>query len=225
MYCAATCPTDVISYPAGTSKILQQPYDLDRRKMIVSLGTAVAGVTLLESGVIPQKVSRKMIRPPGVINDSFLSTCIRCGECSTVCPTNAIQMAVSEGGIEGFWTPILIPRIGYCDYSCHACGEVCPVEAIPPLPLDEKRIQVIGKAYLDRTRCLPWSEDTPCIVCEEMCPVPDKAVIVQEIETTGEDGESLILQQPYVVRDLCIGCGICENKCPVEGAAAIQVRV
>ena len=26
---------------------------------------------------------------------------------------------------------------------------------------------------------------------------------------------------PYVVEDLCIGCGICENKCPVVGAPGI----
>jgi Pyruvate/2-oxoacid:ferredoxin oxidoreductase delta subunit len=57
-----------------------------------------------------------------------------------------------------------------------------------------------------------------------VCPIPEKAVVVEEIEITGEDGETLILQQPYVVRDLCIGCGICENKCPVEGTAAIIVR-
>jgi NAD-dependent dihydropyrimidine dehydrogenase PreA subunit len=35
---------------------------------------------------------------------------------------------------------------------------------------------VIGVAVIDQTRCLPWAENTPCIVCQEMCPVPQKAI-------------------------------------------------
>ncbi|MEZ4484761.1 MAG: 4Fe-4S binding protein [Syntrophotaleaceae bacterium] len=27
------------------------------------------------------------------------------------------------------------------------------------------------------------------------------------------------MNQPYVVDELCIGCGICENKCPHLGTA------
>jgi len=36
-------------------------------------------------------------------------------------------------------------------------------------------------------------------------------------------GEELVVKQPYVVEELCIGCGICENKCPLPGASAIRV--
>jgi MauM/NapG family ferredoxin protein len=224
MSCAVDCPWGAISYPAKRIPFLSQPYDLERRKALLSLGTAVVGVSLLESGLVDKPQSSWLIRPPGVINERMLSTCIRCGECSTVCPTNAIQMAVTEAGVEGFWTPVLIPRIGYCDYSCHACGQVCPVEAIPPLPLEGKRIQVIGKAVIDRDRCLPWSAGTPCIVCEEMCPVPDKAIELEETQIKGEDGQRLVLQRPVVIRSACIGCGICENKCPVSGQAAIRIE-
>ena len=28
---------------------------------------------------------------------------------------------------------------------------------------------------------------------------------------------------PYVVDELCNGCGICENVCPLEGKAGIEV--
>ncbi|MCJ7735014.1 MAG: 4Fe-4S dicluster domain-containing protein, partial [Anaerolineales bacterium] len=152
-------------------------------------------------------------------------TCIRCGECSTVCPTNAIQMAVLEGGVEGFWTPVLVLRNGYCDYSCQACGQVCPVEAIPPLTLEEKRKQIIGKAEIDRTRCLPWAENQECIVCEEMCPIPDKAIRLEEIQVISPGGEVKILQRPHVIRRECIGCGICETKCPLTDEAAIRIQI
>ncbi len=224
MACAVECPGGAITYPAKISKFINQPYDIERKKTLLSLGTAVVGVTLLEGRLIDQEPSLKMIRPPGVLIDEFLSKCIRCGECSTVCPTNAIQMAVSEAGMEGFWTPVLILRIGYCDYSCNACGQVCPVEAIPPLSLVEKREQVIGKAIIDRDRCLPWAEDTECIVCEEMCPVAEKAIELEESQIISDEGEVITLQKPVVICDLCIGCGICENKCPVQGIAAIEIR-
>lgn len=223
MACAVDCPTGQVTFPAKSTGFLHQPYDIERRKALFSLGTAAVGVGLLESNLISDLPSPKMIRPPGVKNDVLLSTCIRCGECSTVCPTNAIQMAVFEGGVEGFWTPILVPRIGYCDYSCNACGQVCPVEAIPPLILEIKRQQVIGKAEIDRNRCLPWAENQPCIVCEEMCPISDKAIKLEVVEVRTADGETISLQRPRVIPNLCIGCGICEYKCPVTGLAAIQV--
>jgi len=224
MACAMDCPKDSITFPARIAQFIYQPYDIDRRKALFSLGTAVVGVSLIDSKLIKGEPSPQMIRPPGVINDIFLEKCIRCGECSTVCPTNAIQMALSEGGLEGFWTPVLVPRIGYCDYSCNACGQVCPVEAIPPLALDIKRTQVIGKADIDQDRCLPWAEDTECIVCEEMCPVPDKAIELEHRMILTNSGEVISLQQPVVIHDLCIGCGICEYKCPLAGEAAIRIH-
>jgi NAD-dependent dihydropyrimidine dehydrogenase PreA subunit len=141
------------------------------------------------------------------------------------CPTSAIQPSLGEAGLEGIWTPVLIPRLGYCDYSCNACGQACPVQAIPPLALEEKRNQVIGKAYIDQNRCIAWSDRRPCIVCEEMCPVPDKAIVLQEMQVMDENREPVTIQMPFVIRDVCIGCGICEYKCPVNGEAAIRVWV
>lgn len=225
MACAVDCPTDQVSFPAKSSHFLHQPYDIDRRKALFSLGTAAVGVGLLQSKWISDSPSPTMIRPPGVRNEELLSTCIRCGECSTVCPTNAIQMAVLDAGLEGFWTPVLVMSIGYCDYSCNACGQVCPVEAIPPLVLEEKRKQVIGKAAIDENRCLPWADNIDCIVCEEMCPLPEKAIRLEEEQVVTPEGLLKVIKRPYVLRDLCIGCGICEHKCPASGEAAIQVQL
>jgi ferredoxin len=134
-------------------------------------------------------------------------------------------MAVFDAGVEGFWTPVIVPSIGYCDYSCNACGQVCPVEAIPPLQLEEKRTQVIGKAEIFTDLCLPWAENTDCIVCEEMCPLPEKAIQLEEEQIVTEEGLSRTILRPSVVSDLCIGCGICEYKCPAEGAPAIIVNL
>ncbi len=88
----------------------------------------------------------------------------------------------------------------------------------------DETLQVLGVAVIDRDRCLPWAADTPCIVCEEMCPVPEKAVVLgPEREVTRADGSTAVVVRPRVAADRCIGCGICEYKCPLEGRAAIVV--
>ena len=173
----------------------------------------------------PRREHPYLIRPPGARENNLLARCIRCGECTRACPTSAIQATVTEAGLEGLWTPLLIPRLGYCDYSCNACGQICPVEAIPPLSLEEKRQQVIGQAYIDQNRCIAWADHQNCIVCEEMCPIPDKAIKLEPTELRNAVGDMVIVQLPYVDRARCIGCGICEYKCPLNGAAAIRVSV
>jgi NAD-dependent dihydropyrimidine dehydrogenase PreA subunit len=102
---------------------------------------------------------------------------------------------------------------------------VCPVQAIPRLSLEEKRQQVIGQAYIDHNRCIAWADHRDCIVCEEMCPVPQKAIILQQVEVLNGAGETVTVKLPEVVRERCIGCGTCENKCPLNGEAAIRVWV
>ncbi len=120
-------------------------------------------------------------------------------------------------------TPRLVPRLGYCSYNCHACGQVCPTGAIPNLTLEEKQGTKSGLARIDRDRCLPWAYNTPCIVCEEACPIPDKAIRLEEVETVDAQGEPITLQRPVMVRERCIGCGICEYQCPLGGEAAVRV--
>jgi ferredoxin len=126
--------------------------------------------------------------------------------------------------MDGLWSPTLVPRLGYCDYSCNACGQVCPTGAIPSLDLETKRATKIGTASVDQDRCLPWSQNTPCIVCEEMCPRAPKAIELDTIKMTDVSGQEIELQRPRVIPERCIGCGICEYKCPLEGEAAITVR-
>ncbi len=120
-------------------------------------------------------------------------------------------------------TPRLVPRLGYCSFNCNACGQVCPTGAIPKLGLVVKQHTPIGLASVDQNRCLPWAYDIPCIVCEEACPVADKAIKLEEIEVEDNQGNMVLLQRPSVVQELCTGCGICEYQCPMGGEAAIRV--
>jgi ferredoxin len=90
-------------------------------------------------------------------------------------------------------------RIGTsgCQLNCTACGYVCPTSAIRPITLSEK-LGVdefaeagpirIGTAFVDRSRCLPWAMDKPCIVCQENCPLSPKAIYTEEVFNTVRDG-------------------------------------
>ncbi|MDW8068072.1 MAG: 4Fe-4S binding protein [Anaerolineae bacterium] len=218
--CRDACPYDAIRFPARLSLGRGETYDPDRRTVLAAIGTTLLGVALFR---IDRSARLPLIRPPGARESDLTACCLRCGLCVRACPTGAIQPALLEGGLESLWTPVLVPRLGYCDYSCNACGQVCPVEAIPPLSLEEKRRAVMGRAYVDRSRCIPWADHRPCIVCEEMCPVPEKAIVLEEATVMDATGHPVTVQRPRVVEERCIGCGICEHRCPVSGEAAIRV--
>ena len=198
-------------------------YDPRRREVLESLGVSLAAVVFARSAPLPVRVNPHYIQPPGAIDNLLLEKCIRCGECIRVCPTSGLQPAGFEAGLDGVVTPVLVPRIGYCDYSCNACGQICPVEAIPPLSLEEKRTTVIGSAYINQNRCIAWADHQSCIVCQEMCPLPEKAVYLIPGAFSDPHGNPIEVKLPYVNRSACIGCGICETKCPVRGEAAIRV--
>jgi len=197
------------------------------RRSILTAGLAGLGGGLLFR-VHPQASARsfapELIRPPGATEEeTFLARCVRCGECMKVCPTNAIHPAFLEAGLEGLWTPILNMKIGYCEYECTLCIQVCPTDAIEELSLEQKQKTNIGLAFVDKNRCLPYAFARPCIVCEEHCPTPQKAIWVEELEVVNHAGEKVKVKQPHVDPDLCIGCGICQYKCPIKDEPAIYV--
>jgi ferredoxin len=221
--CLEACPRSGITFIPGFKLAEKQEYDPGRRHALLAIGTSIAGVALLRSEMMAHNNHLYRIQPPGGRENNLLLKCVRCGECMRACPTGGLQPSISEFGLEGLWTPVLVPRLGYCDYSCNACGQVCPVEAIPPLGLEDKRNQRIGSAYIDEGRCIAWADHIECVVCEEMCPLPEKAITLEHTEDDKAKGEAIKVPLPRVNREICIGCGICEYKCPVNGEAAIRV--
>jgi len=200
--------------------------DVGKRRTMASLAAGVGGVAM--ASVTPARhgttYEPSLIRPPGSRAETeFLARCVRCGLCMQTCPSGGLQPTWSEAGLEGLWSPMLVPAIGWCEFECHACGQVCPTQAIEPLPLEEKKKIKIGLAVIDTTRCLPYAYGRECIVCEEHCPVPDKAITFVMEEAVQRDGSVRLLKHPRVDPDRCTGCGICETKCPFQDRAAIRV--
>ncbi len=236
--CQAACPQGSLSFkffrsqevtqknPAGTPKV-----DASRRKVVGSLAAGLVTVPLFRSGdAFDVNFDPALIRPPGSVKESdFLAKCIRCGQCTRVCPNNALHPTFMEAGFEGLWTPMLIARIGYCEPSCTLCTQVCPTGAIAEMTLQQKvgdKETVpnrIGTAFIDRGRCLPWAMATPCIVCEEWCPTSPKSVYLREETVTNREGKEVRVKRPYVDPALCTGCGACEYACPVTDKRAIYI--
>ncbi len=225
--CFNACPEDALSFKLRWPRPLDKRPDMGRRAV---LGGLAAGISLPLWGRLDGQVHRvsdpRLIRPPGSLPEKdFLRLCQRCGLCMKVCPTNVINPSLAEAGMAGFWTPHLIMIQGYCEYTCTLCGSVCPTGAIKEISVKEKieRPIIIGSAYVDRGRCLPWSGNAPCIVCHEHCPTSPKAIYLRKAHVPAPDGKPLSVQLPYVDLKKCVGCGICEFKCPVKGRPAIRV--
>jgi len=219
--CVEVCPTNAISYGfSGAAK--QIPIDASKRRTLVAAGFGVFLVAITKTGRTAE--SEPPIRPPGAISeDKFLDTCIRCQQCLQICSSTGagLQPALWEAGLEGLWSPILIPRMGYCEFNCNLCGQVCPSGAIQKLNLADKQALKIGRAYINKNTCIPWNDNINCLVCEEHCPLEEKAIKFEFVEIKTEQGEKKIVKRPYVDDSLCIGCGICETKCPVSGKPGI----
>ncbi len=307
MNCLGDCPHGLMTYDAREAPAGLAPApDLSRRQALAALaGAAVFWPALRLDGGVGPGWDPARIRPPGAVDEAeFLRRCIKCGQCMRVCPTNVVHPAGPAFGLEALWTPVLVYRLGTsgCQLNCIACSHLCPTGALRPVSLAERRGTgeyagrgglKMGTAFMDRGRCLPWAMNTPCIVCQENCPVSPKAIVTRErfepvagvpelvvsdadetwirlrdadlapgrfaggdyfcrlkgldagvrqgIMENGRDSLRLAapfrsppppgsrlrllvrLQQPYVLPDRCIGCGVCEHECPVSGRRAIRV--
>jgi len=221
--CGAACPQEKISFSWKGISGSAASVDLGRRGVITALAAGFVAAPVARIAPEPGRLNPYLLRPPGAAEEAeFLRRCIRCGECMKVCIGQALHPAFLQAGAAGLYTPLVVPRVGYCEYNCTLCGQVCPTGAIELLPLDRKKKTVIGIAVFDKNRCLPFARNEECLVCEEHCPTGSKAIVFDE-KNVVVDGTLRSLKVPRVVRERCIGCGICETKCPLDGASAIRV--
>ena len=227
--CREPCPSEGLTFRFSRpwrKDPGEEPVDLSKRALLGAAVGGVATLALLRANPIARgsRFSPTLIRPPGARPErEFLARCTACGLCMKVCPTGGLQPVLTEAGLEGIWTPKLVPAIGCCEYSCNLCGQVCPTGAIEPLAVEAKQQVKIGLAAFDTTRCIPYAYGRDCMVCEEHCPIPEKAIYFLEVKIQNRDGGQNPIKQPHVDPDLCIGCGVCENVCPYQDRPAIRV--
>ncbi len=159
--------------------------------------------------------TRGPISPPGSVSIEHLKkNCIGCQLCISVCPSDVLQPAFLEYGFTGMMLPRLDNKIGFCNFECTKCGEVCPTGAILALTKSEKKLTQIGTVQFTQRLCIVESEGTACGSCSEHCPTQAVYMVPYKDDLT----------IPEVNTDICIGCGACEHACPVtDPHAAIFV--
>ena len=169
-------------------------------------GLVGASAVLFGVGGMDFLVPRKtMVRPPGGQDERALRAgCNHCGRCVSACHTKAVGFATLSDGLLEVRTPIMRYNLGFCDF-CGKCVDVCPTGALRPFDVAAAQAGDvtacrIGKAKLDRQKCLAWTSRS-CNLCYEECPY--------DAVSLNDDG------LPTIDEDRCNGCGVCEYLCPV----------
>lgn len=219
--CAAKCPTGSIDYKNktvdnetcikcfkclggcrrgglhyGIKPAEKVPFNLSRRKFLISGAVAAVFAVAIRSGVefgktIAARI-KKAILPAGAISaEDFVNRCLNCNLCVQNCPMKVLKKANDE-----FPAVHIDYKESFCSYSCNKCSQVCPSGAIKRLSLAEKQRTKIGLAAIDNEVCIR------CGLCVGKCP---RQIIKRE------DGG-----YPEINKEECIGCGACQNVCPVK---------
>lgn len=150
------------------------------------------------------------VRPPGALPEAaFLGACTRCGECSRMCPVQAIKpLGVEYGFAAG--TPALNLSLQACVMCTNMpCATVCPTDALM-VPEELWRGTMIASITIDSERCIAY-RDVECGICARACPVGERALKVND------------RGRPVLGPD-CTGCGTCISAC-VTSPSSIAAHV
>lgn len=171
-----------------------------RREMLVGLGGIVGCLAVGGMAKVAFGGGTEALRPPGAQDEwAFLSACVKCDRCRSICPHGCIAPATVEDGLVSARSPKLDFSLGYCDFCdgemrCHA---VCSTDAFAVF---NPEVDKIGVATIHPDECLAYDAIPACKKCVEACPYG-------AIELNGSG-------RPVVLEEACNGCGICEHICP-----------
>jgi len=209
VWCTHLCPLgycfDLVNRKTG--KLV---FNRDRRQFLAGLGIGIPAALILSKLI--KCFEKPSVLPPGA-TEQFAETCTRCYACISACPAKIIRVK-ADGGLKELHLPELCFDNGACEESCNQCSQICPTGAIRQLTQDQKWRTQIGVARIEKEKCLAWTDNEYCMVCDEYCPY--RAI---QIEQRGD------VSCPIINEDLCRGCGACENACPaVRAGKAIFIH-
>lgn len=226
MECLEHCPKGAIHFSRAVEGGVQEDLPMDpgqgkvlsRRTLFITSAMAVSAIAAaMTRSVNPLRVMAEQpqelpVLPPGARGmEQFLQQCTACQLCISRCPQGILKPAVLAYGPDGAMKPVADYSRGYCAYTCHECGSVCPTGAIPNLSLPQKQQAVMGVARYEIAHCLIPAEGVVCGNCAVHCPV--HAITMENLRGT---------KLPKIRAVQCIGCGSCQYHCPAM-PKAIQV--
>lgn len=203
----------------GATDNTEKPQAIDRRRflatgLILAAAPAVASAARKLDRVKPKEIVQEDTRdtrpvpPPGIASTrSFLTKCVGCGACISVCPAHVLAPSKGEYGAGNPLHPLKNYDDSYCRYNCVKCTEVCPTGALEKLTVEEKHLFRVGLATVDTEACIG------CGLCAQRCPR-------HTITMTQKGGRRVA----SVNHNGCIGCGSCQYICPASPAKAIKVN-
>jgi len=130
-----------------------------------------------------------------------LDTCIKCGLCSKVCPSRAIDVEIKEN---------ISFNAEKC-IGCNWCAFICPKDSI-----SVKKVFQAKSVSFDFSQCLD-----NCYICFDVCPTSALSTNKREISNLKKSKiESKILKRQLsekeYIEDFCIYCGTCIAYCPIN---------
>lgn len=224
MNCLESCSKNAIKYchPARKKVVT----DDSRRQFMTITGLAVATAVVkaeektTDGGLAEiqdKKIPNRMIPivPGGAVSlNDFTNHCTACQLCVSACPNGVLRPSQS---LERFMQPEMSYESGFCRPECTRCAEVCPTNAICPLPKEEKMMRKIGTARWVKENCIILRDNVECGNCARHC--PNGAIQMAPIDPDRVDSPKF----PVVNTERCIGCGACEYVCPARPFSAIYV--
>ena len=195
------------------------------QKMMQGIGYSAFGIIAWSSYLSQSQAKSLLLRPPGaILENDFVSTCIRCGMCVQACPFDILKLSTISDQIS-IGTPFFTPRIK----ACHLCPDIpcaisCPTKALNIKSLTKDyELNIfnarMGLATVNTKTCLAYL-GLQCTMCIRACPLADEAIILHNERNPRTDMHAFL--KPIVNSDLCTGCGMCEKACPTK-IASIQV--
>jgi ferredoxin len=210
--CVSSCPVNAISHSVSTDTKTTEKKSQNKLKILpgVFAGIVLASAFPFRFLFKTSNKNRSVIVPPGAKSiEHYLSSCVSCHLCVSVCPTNILTTPFVSF-TKGFMQPVINYKQGFCMFNCRNCSKVCPTNAISPISLSEKKRTAIGHVKYIKRECIVHRYNEDCGACAEHCPTG--AVTTENING---------LFYPKIDKSKCVGCGACEHVCPVLPKAII----
>jgi polyferredoxin len=198
----------------GAVSFSDEAISKSRRSFITTSAALAGSIPLVALAGNDPKESPDPVTPPGSLSiERFKDLCTGCHICVVQCPTHVLHPAGLKYGLDYLLKPYMSYENSYCNYSCTVCSDVCPMDAIKPVSVEDKKVIQIGIANFYKEICVVYTDENDCGACSEHC--PSQAVHMVPYKDT--------LTIPQIEAELCVGCGGCESICPVRPVRAIVV--